>query len=140
MGSTGEVAAGVADGCSPREQDGEQLVEVVAECVECGSALGVGGPFYVLAEVTTGVAEAVAIEQTTGAESVLGRVELVVGARPGADVGAHGEAPIELREQADLGGVDLDCGPGGGVRVAAVLAELIGETPHIRQRGPGQAE
>ena len=70
----------------------------------------------------------------------LRRVELRGRPGPGADVGAQREPPIELGEQADLGGVESGRRPGGRVGVAAVLAQQVGQPPHVTHRVPGQAE
>ena len=73
-------------------------------------------------------------------EPRFGGVELGVGPGPGAHVGAGGHAPVELGEQADLGGVVAGGHPGGDVAVAAELAELVAEAEQVAERGAGQAQ
>ena len=72
-------------------------------------------------------------------EARLGGVELGVAPGPGAHVGAGRHAPVELGEQADLGGVVAGGHPRGDVAVAAELAELVAEAEQVTEGRAGQA-
>ena len=69
-----------------------------------------------------------------------GGVELVVGPRPGAAVAAQRQAPVQLGEQPDLGGVEPGADPRRDVAVTTELAQLVAAPPHRRQRIVGDAE
>ena len=78
--------------------------------------------------------------QPTRAQAIVGGVELRARPRPGAAVAAHRQAPVQLAEQADLGGVHTGRDPRVDVRVAAVLAEHVAHPPHRADRRVGQRQ
>ena len=102
--------------------------------VEDGLALHVGGHLDRLAQRPPRLGERAVGHEATIRQAALGGVELGLGPGTGADVGTHGEAPVELGEEADLGGVESGRRPRRRVGVAAVLAQRVGQPPQVAHR------
>ncbi len=126
-----------SDGGAPRLQQSEQLVEIVAERFDGGTHLAVGRNLDRLALLATSVRQLAAVDETVGAEPILGGVDLIVGPGAGPEIGAHGQTPPELGEQADLRARETCGRPRRGVRVATRLAQPVGPTPCVAERITG---
>ena len=123
-GDRREVAAGGPDLGSPRREDGEQLVHVVAERVRDRTAHQICHLLDALARRATFVGQGGGVVRDEAAQQqpLLRAVEVRRRPRPRPQVGARRQAPVELRQQTDLGGIESAPGPGGDVRIAPVLA------------------
>src|ERR1019366_8732256 len=113
------VATGGTYGLAPRCQQREQLVEVVTQRPDHDGALPVGGHLDVLAHSTAEGGEPAVVDQLVLAQMGLRHIELRAGPGAGAHVRAQWKAPVQLGEQADLGGLEPGGDPRCGVRVAA---------------------
>src|SRR5918996_1562787 len=74
----GRIPVRVADGLPPRNQDPQQLVEVVAERLDDGPALAIGRPLDRLALGPTLGRELPVAHQASVDQPGLGRIELLV--------------------------------------------------------------
>ncbi len=136
--AAGGIALGGSDGGTPRREDVEQFIQIIAERSHGACHLGIGVHFHLFAQVTPCGGEAGLVDEAAAAQAIVCGVELCIGPCACAAVGAHRQAPVELAQQTDLGGVEVGADPGGGVAVAAVLAQHVAEAPHAAEHSGGR--
>src|SRR4051794_19882594 len=126
-----EIAARFTDLGAPWLDDAEQPADVVAQRLDGGGHLQIGGELDRLPGSAPFVGEGAVGEQSSRDETLLGGVELRVAPRPRADVGPRRNAPELLGQQADLGRVESRARPSGCVGIAAKLTQQVSEAPQI---------
>src|SRR5215469_16441490 len=112
-------------------------VELVAQAFNDGTTLTICAPLYRLALVESLCSKRTVFDEPAVLESLYPAVELVLRPGPRPGVCLERQPPVQLGHQANLDGVEASSGPGGRVRVAAILAKPVGETPR-RAQGRGR--